>query len=139
MPIKYYQCSTAQQKQANKFFKRYKTNVSCNHHDLVFCASNTDGDIVAAVLIRTMQPEVTLFRSLYVAPNARGNGIATALCQFALTKYQSTCFTLCKTELADFYQNLGFVLATEDLALPMVEKQIKKGLLLMRRPVNSSL
>lgn len=134
MPITYNQCTTAEYRLVNKFFKRFKTNVSCHHQDKVFFATDHDGDIIAAVLFRLITPEVTLFRSLYVAPDARGNGVATALCQFALNAYQGSCFTLCKTELTGFYQQLGFTLSTEDLALPFIDQQIKKGLLLLRRP-----
>lgn len=135
MSIHYIKASTSQQRRVNKFFKRNKTNVSCDQQDLVFFASNSNLEVVAAVLIRKVSAEVNLFRSLYVAPEQRGKGVAKKLCQFAFTQYQHTCFTLCKNELIGFYQSLGFVLSDQRLNIPSIDRQIKKGLqLLIRRP-----
>lgn len=134
MTIQYFKASTAQQRLVNKFFKRNKTNVSCHQQDLVFFASDSNQEIVGAVLIRAVTAEINLFRSLYVTPEQRGKGIASGLCHFAFEQYASTCFTLCKSELVEFYQRLGFVLSDDIPSAKVIKGQIKKGLLLLRRP-----
>ena len=124
-----------QQKAVNQFFKRYKTNVSCHSRDLVFYAENGFHGIVAAVLLRLIpNTDKYLLRSLYVAPEYRSKGIARALCEFVLLNHGESCWTLCKPELADFYQSLGFIVTTQAPVSTAVEKQIKKGLILMIRP-----
>lgn len=128
-------CSPALQKQANKFYKKFKTNVSCNRNDSVFCALNSEKEVIAVTFIR--QIETTnefLLRSLYVDPKYRSLGIARELCKMALLQHKSSCFTLCEPELMDFYGSLGFTPSEAEFDSANINKQIKKGLRLLRRP-----
>lgn len=135
MSIQYTLCSPSQQKLANKFYKKFKTNVSCNLNDKVYCALTSEGEVVGAVMIRAIEtrPEY-LLRSLYVNPEHRGQGIASSLCKLALKSHNSACFTLCEPSLLNFYQVLGFNVSNERVDSVAINKQIKKGLSLLLRP-----
>lgn len=135
MTLQYTHCDPSQQKLANKFYKKFKTNVSCNLADQVFVALTEDGEVIAALFFRSIDngPEY-LLRSLFVAPEYRGEGVAKTLCRLALQTHKQACFTLCEQELIRFYQALGFAHSTRVFPSPGIEKQIKKGLRLMRRP-----
>lgn len=135
MSIHYSHCSPSLQKLVNKFYKRFKTNVSCNLNDSVFCALDSAGEVIGAVIIRTIDTRSEyLLRSLYISPEHRGNKIASNLCKFALKLHYGACFTLCEDHLVNFYQGLGFNLSNEIIDSKSINKQIKKGLSLLLRP-----
>ena len=124
--------TSAQQRVVNKFYKRHKTNASCHRLDRVYCIKNQSDNVVAAAFFRTIpDTQLALFRSLYVEPEYRGQGLARQLSQFALAQNQTLCYTLCEPHLLDFYLSLGFAKAKISFPCSHIEKQIKKGLLLL--------
>lgn len=135
MTIRYSNCSPSQQRLVNKFYKQHKTNVSCNLKDEVFCAVDKDDTVIAALMIRPIATTSDhLLRSLYVAPEHRGKGIAKALCRLAIKTHKKACYTLCEEPLVNFYLTLGFTASEQALDSQTINKQIKKGLRLLRRP-----
>lgn len=137
MPIELSPCGHELQKLTNKFYKHFKTNVSCHRHDQTFCALNDEREIVAAVMFRVIATtNEYLLRSLFTAPNYRHQGIAKGLCRLALDTHNARCFTLCEPSLVVFYQSLGFVISTVQFDSPSINKQIQKGLLLLERRPN---
>jgi len=134
MTTTYAICSLRQQKQVNKFYKRHKANVSCNQQDKVFCALNDQQEITGAVLIRKVtESDVFLLRSLYVTLDYRNQGIARRLCELALHNHEQKCITLCESNLLPFYQSLGFIPSDMNIDSVAVQRQIKKGLILLIR------
>lgn len=135
MAIEFTSCSPTLQKQVNKFYKKFKTNVSCHLNDSVFCCLNSEKEVIAAVFIRTIDStDEFLLRSLYVDPCYRSRGIAKGLCKLALLQHPYSCFTLCEQGLVGFYESIGFRHSDEKFDSANINKQIQKGLSLLLRP-----
>lgn len=133
-------CPPNRQRELNKFYKKHKQNVSCNLSDKVYISTSECNEIVAAVIVRSLpNTQKHLLRSLFVSSEYRNKGIASSLCRFAISNQVEAVFTLFEPELLALYTNLGFqrVNAVDWQALenePQIQKQIKKGLLLMSKP-----
>lgn len=129
-------CPTNRHRELNKFYKKYKQNVSCHQLDQVYIVTTEGDEIIAGVIIRVLpNTQMKLLRSLFVAPEYRNKGIAKKLCTLATFNQKEEVFALLEPHLLDFYIDLGFHVIKEfNLFEPQIEKQIKKGLLLMSKP-----
>lgn len=137
-------CPVNRQRELNKFYKKHKQNVSCNLSDLIYIATSEQNEIIAAVIVRILpNTHKHLLRSLFVSSQYRNKGIASNLCQLAIHSQVDEIYTMFEPSLLPFYKNLGFQKVTgknwEELQTErQIEKQIKKGLLLMSKPSQSN-
>lgn len=129
-------CPSNKQRELNKFYKKHRQNVSCNRQDQVYITTTEQNEIIAGVIIRYLpKSQIWLLRSLFVAPEYRNKGVAKQLCQLATDNQEMTIFTLFEPRLINFYTSIGFTAVNELCCTePQIEKQIKKGLLLMSKP-----
>lgn len=113
-----------QQKQINHFYKSHNQNVSCHNLDLIYLARDTEenfdnGPIIAVTFIRKISTEkenLQLLRSLYVAPNHRGQGVARELLSYLLQEHRiqdqdSALTVICKPNLINLYIDAGFCIS----------------------------
>lgn len=125
------------QRQVNQFYKRHKQNASCCRTDDIFIAEYNE-EIVAALFIREYavgsQQTISLLRSVYVEDNHRKQRLATNLIEQACKNRLTDTFILVSPQLVVFYHNLGFNRIEQTHLPPVLEKEQKKGLLLMCRP-----
>ncbi|NVK23809.1 MAG: GNAT family N-acetyltransferase [Gammaproteobacteria bacterium] len=125
------------QRAVNQFYKRFKQNVNCNRSDKIYVAldkSAANTAIVGAVIIRKTD-NFLLFRSLYVAPEYRRQGLGAKLTQLALRGIKEQVYCLCQSELIDYYVDLNFRAAHNiKLESKQINSKIKKGYCLMQYP-----
>lgn len=105
------------QRLVNAFYKQYKRNVSVNREDFVVVAveqskNDRENKIRGVAFIRKipgLQPPELLFRSLFVAPSHRNNGIASKIIHLTLQHFPSKAiYTVTDKSLIDFYSQFGF-------------------------------
>lgn len=124
-----------QLRRVNKFYKKHKTNVSCQQTDKVsFIEINNE--IVAAGLIRTYNKNsrsFLLLRSLFVCPNHRMNGLGKSTTNDLINDSTKPIWLTCEKSVVKLYGSLGFMItSTIPAELPNSSKQhLTKGHILM--------
>lgn len=122
-------------RQINRFYKSHKLNSSVNTSDRVFYKSYKD-EIVAVAFLREIKSAVQqpyfLFRSLFVAPEYRGQGLARELISQSIQVTQSSIYTICSQDLMSLYAEFGFKVCTSAPA-EIAKFKTKKSPIIMLR------
>lgn len=108
--------------EVNAFYKAVSYTGTARAGDLVWAARAPEGRILGLARICPEPAGYVLLRGLYVAPDAQGNGIGTALARAALADAAGRfCYCLPFRPLEGFYARLGFRAIAASQALQAVE------------------
>ena len=91
----------------NQFYKRHKDKARAKPTDVMYAAS--DNDIIYSGLRLLSYSHYYFLRSVFTAPNARGQGIACQLLTHVIGKHSQPIYTLPTLEAVSLYKRLGFV------------------------------
>ena len=95
---------------ADKFYRSQRSAMRTRSDHRVWVAR--DGEIVAALCLQTVAHGQWL-TSLLVAPQQRGQGLASALIDKALQHAHGPTWLFCHPDLLGFYGRLGFTRCTD--------------------------
>lgn len=98
----------------NKFYRAHQSSMKASKDAQLWVARQDE--IVAALCLRPMAQGFWL-TGLFVAPHLRGQGIAAALVNAAVSPCEGPVWLFCDPQLQGFYEGLGFSL---DVDLPQV-------------------
>ena len=101
-----------------KFYRAHRSSMRAKGDAQIWVAR--DSEIVAALSLRAVQDGQWL-TGLFVAPEQRGQGIASRLVEAAIAGGDRRVWLFCEPGLAGFYQRLGFV-ETEVLPRELVDR-----------------
>jgi N-acetylglutamate synthase-like GNAT family acetyltransferase len=92
----------------NHFYKLNKDKARAKPNDLMYAAISNDKTPCAA--LRLLPYEQFLFlRSVLTSPDYRGQGIASALIQYAINQNSCPIYTLPTPLAVSLYKRLGFI------------------------------
>ena len=117
----------------NKFYRSHQSSMKASKEAQLWVARQDQ--IVAGLCLRPMANGYWL-TGLFVDPAVRGQGIAAALVNAAISSCEGTVWLFCDPELQGFYEKLGFSL---DVELPhalherLVRYQRNKAMIAMGR------
>ncbi|WP_296255710.1 MULTISPECIES: GNAT family N-acetyltransferase [unclassified Pseudomonas] len=117
-----------------KFYKAHRSGMRARGESQGWVAK--DGEIVAALCMTPLGGGHWL-TGLFVAPDQRGQGVASALISAALGSVEGGVWLFCDPALAGFYQRLGFVETVDlpqALAVRLTRYRQTKPLQVLVRP-----
>ena len=101
--------------QLNQFYKVHKDKARAKPSDLMYTATNKEGEICS--VLRLLPYDDFLFlRSVLTAQESRGAGIASHLIKYAIQQHKEPIYTLPTPQALSLYQQLGFqLISTPDI------------------------
>lgn len=109
---------------ANQFYKRVNKHMKARGDETVWLGE-TKGRACAALRLRPLEPPFELLTGMLVAPDARGQGWASALLNAAAQAFRvQETFLFCEPALVNLYRRAGFV-PTQSLPAPLASRQAR--------------